>query len=101
MTSKLPHRRDRGQVGIAGNAFNTTTIQDDDGSIEDSLVLNSQEDRAVIVLDIGDDTTAAGNVNNLDTGDIENMSEGQEASIEITTQADGLPDSDGSRDPPR
>jgi len=75
--------------------FNTTTIQDDDGSISDSLVVNSQEDRARIVLDIGEDsstaTGAAGNVSGLhaNASDIGALDEGDEATVELTTQAGG------------
>ena len=66
--------------------FSTDTIQDDDSSIEDSLVLNSQEDRAIISLDLGNND----NVPSANTSSISNMTEGQEATIELTTQAGGV-----------
>ncbi|MEF8782067.1 MAG: archaellin/type IV pilin N-terminal domain-containing protein [Haloarculaceae archaeon] len=70
----------------AGTAFNTTTIQDDDDSITDSKVLNDQEDRARIMLDLG---SASDNITTVDTGDIDAIEEGDEATIEVTTQAGG------------
>jgi flagellin FlaB len=66
--------------------FSTDTIQDDDTSIESSLVLNSQEDRAIISLDLGNND----NVPSANTSSISNMTEGQEATIELTTQAGGV-----------
>jgi flagellin FlaB len=70
----------------AGTAFNTTTIQDDDDSITDSKVLNDQEDRARIMLDLD---SASDNITTVDTGDIDAIEEGDEATIEVTTQAGG------------
>ncbi|MEF8783494.1 MAG: archaellin/type IV pilin N-terminal domain-containing protein [Haloarculaceae archaeon] len=64
--------------------FTSTIIQDDDESISDSLVLNSQEDRARLTLDVGQ-----GNVSGVDSTAISTLNEGEEATIEITTQAGG------------
>ena len=74
-----------------GDNFGTDTIQDDDSSISDSLVMNSREDRAKMILDIGSNNAAAGNdnISSVNTTSIGSLQEGGEASIEITTQAGG------------
>jgi flagellin FlaB len=64
--------------------FNSTIIQDDDDSISDSLVLNSQDDRARITLELHDMGWS-----NVNTSEVNNLTEGQEVTIEITTQAGG------------
>ena len=66
--------------------FNTTTIQDDDNSIGDSLVLNSQDDRAKVVVDIGQSNVSSPRGN---ATAITELDEGSEVSVEITTQAGG------------
>jgi flagellin FlaB len=71
-----------------GSEFQTSTIQDDDDSIETSKVLNSQEDRAVVTLDIGNNT-GTDNVTSVNTANISTLGEGSEATIEVTTQAGG------------
>jgi flagellin FlaB len=78
----LTHAARAGSSGTA--VFNTTTIQDDDNSIDDSKVINSQDDRATVTLRIGQN-----HGNSFNASDISNMTEGQEVTIELTTQAGG------------
>jgi flagellin FlaB len=79
----LTHAARANNSGTA--VFNTTTIQDDDNSIDDSKVINSQDDRATVTLRIGKMHTSTV----FNASDISNMTEGQEVTIELTTQAGG------------
>ena len=64
--------------------FAVTTVQDDDGSISDSTVLNDPEDRATIVVDVDD--ARAGLENN---GNAWGFEEGETATFRLNTQSGG------------
>jgi len=64
--------------------FAVTTVQDDDGSITDSAVLNDPEDRATIVIDVDD--ARAGLENN---GNAWGFEEGETATFRLNTQSGG------------
>jgi flagellin FlaB len=65
-----------------GHEFLVTEIQDNDNSITNSRVLNSQEDRARITLNF----SSSGSV---DTSDIFSLKEGDQATIEVTSPSGG------------
>lgn len=67
-----------------GAVFATTAVEDDDGSIGGSYILNSPEDRAVIMLDLGDSSDY---IAGADASDVGNLTEGESAIVEITTQS--------------
>ena len=74
--------------------FTSSVIQDDDDSINDSLVLNSQDDRAKLTLDLGPDNrsrslSVGDNIAEVNTSAVGALTEGQEATIEITTPSGG------------
>jgi flagellin FlaB len=76
--------------GSPGSVFGLDTVTDDDTSISTSQVLTDQQDRALLVLDIGSDTSEiSGTAADADTTAVNALSEGQTADIEITTQAGG------------
>jgi hypothetical protein len=77
------------QRGSPEANFSTTTIQDDDGSIADSTVINSQEDRAVVTLDVGAGDNVTTSDGNTSASQISALDEGDEATVETTTQAGG------------
>lgn len=67
-----------------GAVFATTAVDDDDGSITASQVINSGEDRAIIMLDLGENSD---HIDGADASDIGNLTQGESATIEITTQS--------------
>ncbi|MFT4921673.1 MAG: flagellin FlaB [Haloarculaceae archaeon] len=78
----------------ATNEFGLDTVTDDDTSISTSQVLTDQQDRALMVLDIGSsaddiDNTGSAGPADADTTAVNALTEGQTADIEITTQAGG------------
>jgi flagellin FlaB len=60
--------------------FVASSFRDDDGSVDDSGVLNDQTDRATLTVDLG------GNSGELDT----TLSAGSSATVELSTQAGGV-----------
>jgi flagellin FlaB len=66
-------------------SFLVSAVQDDDNSIEGSQVLNNNEDRATITLDLGDNPEPIGSTSYQSFG--EPLPEGETASVRIETPA--------------
>jgi len=79
-------------LGQPGTSFDTAPIEDDDGSISATNVINDQTDRAQIIFDLGDhdDSHDHDDVAAVDSGDISPpLDEGEQATIQLTTEAGG------------
>jgi flagellin FlaB len=79
-------------LGQPGTSFDTAPIEDDDGSISATNVINDQTDRAQIIFDLGDhdDSHDHDDVATVDSGDISPpLDEGEQATIQLTTEAGG------------
>jgi len=79
-------------LGQPGTSFDTAPIEDDDGSISATNVINDQTDRAQIIFDLGDhdDSHDHDDVATVDSGDISPpLDEGEQAMIQLTTEAGG------------
>lgn len=70
-----------------GATFATRAVEDDDGSIADGQLINSPEDRAVIMLDLGENSDY---ISGADASEVGNMTESETATIDITTRSGGV-----------
>ncbi len=73
--------------GTDGATFATKAVEDDDGSIAESQVINSPEDRAIIMLDLGENSDYIGGA---DASEVGNLTESETATIDITTRSGGV-----------
>jgi flagellin FlaB len=75
-------------VSVRDDVFHLDTVQDDDQSIANSSVINEPEDRAKLLLAIGENTSVNSTYSN-NASAVGPLNESASASIQLTTQAGG------------